>query len=102
MTRLRFPLKTIAFAAALVAGPAFATDGYFPHGYGIRAKGMGGASVAMTQDSMGIAALPEHAQARLRGIGMRGRDDVAAEHRHALAGVTGTPVEGRSHREVSV
>lgn len=58
MTRLRFPLKTLALAAALVAGPAFATDGYFPHGYGIRAKGMGGASVAMTQDSMGGANNP--------------------------------------------
>lgn len=58
MTRHRFPLKTIALAAALVAGPAFATDGYFPHGYGIRAKGMGGASVAMTQDSMGGANNP--------------------------------------------
>ncbi len=58
MTRLRFPLKGIALAAALVAGPAFATDGYFPHGYGIRAKGMGGASVAMTQDSMGGANNP--------------------------------------------
>ena len=58
MTRLRTPLKTIALAAALVAGPAFATNGYFPHGYGIRAKGMGGASVAMTEDSMGGANNP--------------------------------------------
>lgn len=51
-------LRAIALAAALVAGPAFATDGYFPHGYGIRAKGMGGASVAMTSDSMGGANNP--------------------------------------------
>ncbi len=58
MTRLRFPLKTIALATAFVAGPAFATNGYFPHGYGIRAKGMGGASVAMTEDSMGGANNP--------------------------------------------
>jgi long-chain fatty acid transport protein len=58
MTRLRFPLKTLALAAALAAGPAFATNGYFPHGYGIRAKGMGGASVAMTEDSMGGANNP--------------------------------------------
>ncbi len=58
MTRLRFTPKSVALAAALVAGPALATDGYFPHGYGIRAKGMGGASVAMTQDSMGGANNP--------------------------------------------
>lgn len=58
MTRLRIPLKTVALAAALVAAPAFATNGYFPHGYGIRAKGMGGASVAMTDDAMGGANNP--------------------------------------------
>ena len=58
MNRLRLPLKMVALAAALVAGPAFATNGYFPHGYGIRAKGMGGASVAMTGDSMGGANNP--------------------------------------------
>lgn len=58
MTRLRFPIRTIALATALVAGPAFATNGYFPHGYGIRAKGMGGTSVAMTEDSMGGANNP--------------------------------------------
>ncbi len=58
MNRLRFPIRTIALAAALASDPAFATNGYFPHGYGIRAKGMGGASVAMTEDSMGGANNP--------------------------------------------
>jgi long-chain fatty acid transport protein len=38
--------------------PASATNGYFPHGYGIKAKGMGGASVAMAQDSLGGATNP--------------------------------------------
>ena len=36
---------------ALLGGPltaAFATDGYFPHGMGMKAKGMGGASVTAT------------------------------------------------------
>lgn len=45
-------------AGALVALPAFATNGYFPHGYGLKAKGMGGASAAMAQDSMGGATNP--------------------------------------------
>ncbi|MGE4051672.1 MAG: OmpP1/FadL family transporter [Piscinibacter sp.] len=58
MTRLRFPLKTIALAAALVAGPAFATNGYFPHGYGMKAKGMGGVSTALAQDAYGGANNP--------------------------------------------
>jgi len=37
---------------AIVAGrPVLATDGYFSHGYGTRAKGMGGAGVALPQDA---------------------------------------------------
>jgi long-chain fatty acid transport protein len=32
--------------------PALATNGYFPHGYGLKAKGMGGASTATAQDSL--------------------------------------------------
>lgn len=45
-------------AATLTALPALATNGYFPHGYGLKAKGMGGVSTAMAQDSMGGATNP--------------------------------------------
>jgi long-chain fatty acid transport protein len=45
-------------AAALVGVPAFATNGYFPHGYGLKANGMAGASTALAQDSMGGATNP--------------------------------------------
>lgn len=38
-------------AIALAGAPAEATDGYFSHGYGTRVKGMGGAGVALPQDS---------------------------------------------------
>jgi long-chain fatty acid transport protein len=58
MNRNNLGLKAIALAAALAAGPACATNGYFSHGYGIRAKGMGGAAVAMADDSMGGANNP--------------------------------------------
>lgn len=58
MTRIRTAFKAVPLAAALAAGPALATNGYFPHGYGMRAMGMGGASVAMTEDSMGGANNP--------------------------------------------
>ncbi|WP_296493965.1 outer membrane protein transport protein [Rhodoferax sp.] len=37
--------------ALLAAGSVHATDGYFPHGYGIKAMGMGGASVTMTDNA---------------------------------------------------
>lgn len=58
MTRWNRTFKLTPLAALLLASSAYATNGYFPHGYGIRAKGMGGASVAMTEDSMGGANNP--------------------------------------------
>jgi len=48
-------------AMAVVAGPmsaAMATNGYFSHGYGMKAKGMGGASVAMTDNAFAGANNP--------------------------------------------
>ncbi|NMM12535.1 MAG: long-chain fatty acid transporter [Rhodoferax sp.] len=48
-------------ALAIIAGPltaAMATNGYFSHGYGMKAKGMGGASVAMTDDAFAGANNP--------------------------------------------
>lgn len=48
-------------ALAIMAGPltaAMATNGYFSHGYGMKAKGMGGASVAMAQDGFAGANNP--------------------------------------------
>lgn len=48
-------------ALAVIAGPltaAMATNGYFSHGYGIKAKGMGGASVAMTDNTFSGANNP--------------------------------------------
>ena len=60
MTRLhKNLLRTLPMAAAcLAAAPAGATNGYFPHGYGLKAKGMGGTSTALAQDSLGGATNP--------------------------------------------
>ena len=47
--------------ALAVAGPmtaAMATNGYFSHGYGMKAKGMGGAAVAMTDSAFAGANNP--------------------------------------------
>ncbi len=47
------------FAAGMMASPlANATNGYFSHGYGMKAKGMGGAATAMAIDAMGGANNP--------------------------------------------
>ena len=44
--------------ALLAAAPAFATNGYFPDGYGMKSAGMGGAATALAQDSYGGANNP--------------------------------------------
>lgn len=41
----------LALGAALL--PAHATNGYFPHGFGLKAKGMGGTAVAQSHDAFG-------------------------------------------------
>ena len=48
----------LAVAAAVTATSAFATNGYFSHGYGMKALGSGGAATAMTEDSFGGANNP--------------------------------------------
>ena len=48
----------VAIGLALTYVDAAATDGYFSHGYGIKAKGRGGASAAMTDDAFGGANNP--------------------------------------------
>ena len=54
-TRLMF----IGTAAAMLASSAaFATNGYFSHGYGMKAKGMAGAATATAQDTFGGAVNP--------------------------------------------
>jgi long-chain fatty acid transport protein len=49
---------TVAALALALAPAAWATDGYFSHGYGMTAKGMGGAATAMTKDTFGGANNP--------------------------------------------
>ncbi|WP_026287627.1 OmpP1/FadL family transporter [Thioalkalivibrio sp. ALJ24] len=49
---IRRSAMTMAVGLALgAAGTAQATNGYFAHGYGIKAKGMGGVGMAISQDS---------------------------------------------------
>jgi long-chain fatty acid transport protein len=57
--RKNLRLSLLSAAIALISQqPASATNGYFSHGYGTFAKGMGGAATAMTQDSFGGANNP--------------------------------------------
>lgn len=48
----------LAVSGLMLPGPASATNGYFSHGYGMRAKGMAGAATAVTGDTFGGANNP--------------------------------------------
>jgi long-chain fatty acid transport protein len=56
-TSVRILCATV-LVAALAAGPAAATNGYFAHGIGLRAKGMAGAGIAYPQDAMAAGSNP--------------------------------------------
>jgi long-chain fatty acid transport protein len=89
MTTTPRTLRATAFAAALVAAPAaMATNGYFSHGYGIKAQGMGGASTAMAEDSLGGATNP----AKMVWVGSRADLGLALFSPHRDAERTGAGV----------
>ena len=44
--------------ATVFATPAFATNGYFSHGYGVKSQGMGGVGIALPQDALAAASNP--------------------------------------------
>ena len=50
--------KLTALALAFAPASAFATLGYFAHGYGLKAKGMGGVGIALPQDALAPATNP--------------------------------------------
>ena len=53
-------LTTVSIGLALttMAFESAATNGYFAHGYGIKAKGMGGVATALAEDRFGGANNP--------------------------------------------
>ncbi len=55
---MRKTLVAAATAAALAPLAAHATTGYFSHGYGIKAKSMGGVGIALPQDALAAATNP--------------------------------------------
>lgn len=66
---MRFSMKyTVLVTACMAAFPAYATNGYFLPGFGIRSQGMGGVGIAYGRDSLSTAANPANAV----NTGMRG------------------------------
>lgn len=56
--RLKKILGVMAVAGLTVPGLAWATNGYFSHGYGMKAKGMAGVGIALPQDALAAATNP--------------------------------------------
>lgn len=58
-TRRNLPFHlSLTALTVLAASPVHATDGYFDYGYGVKAKGIGGAGVAFPQDRIAPATNP--------------------------------------------
>ncbi len=55
---MKFQRSALVLALACATAPAWATNGYFSHGYGMKAKGMAGASTATASDTFGGANNP--------------------------------------------
>ncbi len=56
--KLKNGIKLAVVAACCAPAFSFATNGYFSHGYGMKAKGMGGAATATAEDTFGGAVNP--------------------------------------------
>ena len=56
--KTRSKLIAVAIAAAFAPAASFATNGYAPHGQGVKAQGMGGVATALPQDTISAATNP--------------------------------------------
>jgi long-chain fatty acid transport protein len=56
--RIKRSAAAVIAALGALPGLALATNGYFSHGYGIKSKGMAGASIGLAQDAYGGANNP--------------------------------------------
>ena len=54
----RKPKTTFIAAALFLPGLAFATNGYFSHGFGVKSQGIAGIGIALPQDGLAAASNP--------------------------------------------
>ena len=55
---MKITRQLLPLVAVLAATNVHATDGYFAHGYGVKAQGMGGVGIALPQDALAAATNP--------------------------------------------
>ncbi len=95
---MKFTRVFTFMALAGLAGSAFATNGYFSHGYGMKAKGMGGAATASHDDAFFGANNPAAAAFAGNRIDL-GADLFSPIRETSNAGDFGTPVTSESDSE---
>jgi len=87
MRRFTIAAAAAVLALAVGAAPAFATNGYFAHGYGIHYKSMAGAGAGLSMDTMAPATNP----AALAFLGKRVDVGLAIFKPNRSYTVTGNP-----------
>ncbi|MGB4813312.1 MAG: outer membrane protein transport protein [Methylophilaceae bacterium] len=55
---MKHSFSLLSLLALAASSQAYATDGYFAHGYGVKSLGMGGVGIALPQDALAAAANP--------------------------------------------
>ncbi len=100
--KLKNCIRLAVIAACCAPAVAYATNGYFPHGYGMKAKGMAGAATAMAEDAFGGATNP----AKMVFVGNRidfgadlfsPRRSVSRQGSAAFGGIYNDSVDSDSH-----
>ena len=93
-----FAWHGLALAASLATLPAaHATNGYFPHGFGLKAKGMGGASLALSHD--GFAGVNNPAQSAWAGNRLDVGGEIFSPRRSATVATPMGPMEVESGKK---
>ena len=55
---VKFSPRLLPLFVFLASTHAYATDGYFAHGYGVKSQGIGGVGIALPQDALAAASNP--------------------------------------------
>ena len=87
MRKATIAVLAAALVLAVAARPAFATNGYFSHGYGTHYKGMAGAGAALHLNSLAPATNP----AAMAFLGPRFDISIALFNPNRFYNVTGNP-----------
>jgi len=93
---LKRSLIAVAVSGLMASSAAYATNGYFAHGYSTKEKGLAGAGVAHSQDALAVATNP----AGIAGMGSRMDVGAALFNPNRSYTVSGTPTNSPTNCSV--